>query len=186
MEFEIDLDSECIWLDDAWLNRDDLVRKIRTMMDAQNFEIGRPSQALEALTKALANARLLALRISPEMSDALNAAAQANGRPVGAVAREAIAAWLSGASPAQTAASSATTSPSMPAAQPVAPAPVAPASQPVVPPEAASTFIGAPPSITTSDSVTPEEAQHAVALTPKRKEPGVGESQEVEKRWFDK
>ena len=97
MDFEIDLDSECVWLDDAWLNRDDLVRKIRTMMDSQNFEIGRPSQALESLTRSLANARLLALRISPEMSDALNAAAQHSGRPVGAVAREAISNWLSSA-----------------------------------------------------------------------------------------
>ncbi len=92
--FEIDLDSECVWLDDAWLNREDLVRKIRAMIDAGDYQIARPSQALENLTKALAQARLLALRINPEMSDALNALAQQTGRPVGAVAREAIAAFL--------------------------------------------------------------------------------------------
>ena len=184
MDFEIDLDSECVWLDDAWLNRDDLVRKIRTMMDAQNFEIGRPSQALEALTKALASARLLALRISPEMSDALNAAAQQTGRPVGAVAREAIAAWLTGGAPAQAPAtapaqapSSSTTQPGMPALAPSVPAAPAPA------PEAANTFIGAPPTGITTEAVTAEEAQNAVVLTPKRKD---GEKEDVEKRWFDK
>ena len=92
--FEIDLDSECIWYDDAWLNRDDLGRKIKGMIDAGDFQVARPSSALEFLTKALAQARLLALRISPEMSDALNAVAQSTGRPVGAVAREAIADYL--------------------------------------------------------------------------------------------
>ncbi|MGC4113858.1 MAG: hypothetical protein QM765_04225 [Myxococcales bacterium] len=180
MDFEIDLDSECVWLDDAWLNREDLVRKIRAMMDTQNFEIARPSQALEALTRALASARLLALRISPEMSDALNAAAQANGRPVGAVAREAIAAWLTGA---------ASTQPGVPAQAPVAqPAVQAPAPAPAVaaPAEAAATFIGPPPTGITTEDATPEEAENAVALTPKRKEAPITQSQEMEKRWFDK
>ncbi|HEY3447863.1 MAG TPA: hypothetical protein VGK67_16020 [Myxococcales bacterium] len=178
------MDSECVWLDDAWLNRDDLVRKIRAMMDTQNFEIARPSHALEALTKALASARLLALRISPEMSDALNAAAQQNGRPVGAVAREAIAAWLAGA---------ATTQPGVPApaaaAQPVAPAATpapAAAAAAAAPAEAAATFIGPPPTGITTEAATPEEAENAVALTPKRKDAPPTQSQEIEKRWFDK
>lgn len=174
MDFEIDLDSECVWLDDAWLNRDDLVRKIRTMMDAGQFEIARPSQALEALTRSLANARLLALRISPEMSDALNAAAQSSGRPVGALAREAIASWLGSGASAQAAASPAATQPGAPA-----PAPVAQPSAPVQP-SAAPTVVGPPGSVTT-EPVSAEEAANAVALKPKRKE-----GEDVEKRWFDK
>lgn len=168
MDFEIDLDSECVWLDDAWLNREDLVRKIRTMMDAQNFEIARPSQALEALTKALASARLLALRITPEMSDALNAAAQAANRPVGAVARDAIAAWLASGQPAAAAAQ-----PSAPAVPPVS------LPQPTLAADVSATVIVNQAAVTT-ETVTPEEAASAVALTPKRKE------EDVEKRWFDK
>jgi hypothetical protein len=92
--FEIDLDSECVWYDDAWLNRDDLARKIRAMIDSGDFQVVRPSTALEYLTKSLGTARLLALRISPEMSDSLNQLAQQTGRPVGAVARDAINDYL--------------------------------------------------------------------------------------------
>jgi hypothetical protein len=101
---------------------------------------------------------------------------------VGAVAREAIAAWLSGGAAAQ------------PQPQAAAPAPAsASTTQPGIPalaspaqagsPEAASTFIGAPPQGLTTEAVTAEEAQNAVVLTPKRKD---GEKEDVEKRWFDK
>lgn len=157
--FEIDLDSECVWLDDAWLNREDLVRKIRAMIDAGDYQIARPSQALETLTKALAQARLLALRINPEMSDALNALAGQTGRPVGAVAREAIAAFLAAAAghPAQAAA---------------APAPGA---------EARAAAGGASP-IQLSAAVAAEAViEDAVAGAAKRKDEPV----EVEKHWFD-
>jgi len=184
MDFEIDLDSECVWLDDAWLNREDLVRKIRSMMDSQNFEIARPSQALEALTKSLANARLLALRISPELSDALNVAAQSHGRPVGALAREAIASWLAaapapapGIAPVATAAaSSAPTQPGLIALTDAAPA------ETITEVEATMISSDEPPSSLTTEPVTAEEAANAVTLTPKRKD---GEK-EVDKRWFDK
>ena len=162
--FDIDLDSECVWLDDAWLNREDLVRRIKTMMDANDYQIARPSQALEALTKSLSQARVLALRITPEMSDSLNAAAQQTGRPAGSLAREAIANWLASA-PAQSAAAP-------PAAtQPSAAAAVVAAAEAI-----------AKPGVTT-EPASDEEAATAVALTPKRRE---GEGPEVEKRWFDK
>jgi hypothetical protein len=175
MDFEIDLDSECVWLDDAWLNRDDLVRKIRTMMDAGQFEIARPSQALEALTRQLASARLLALRISPDMSDALNAAAQSTGRPVGALAREAISTWL-GSGAATSPGASATTQPNTPS---VAPPPRPP--PPREPPTPSVVVSGQPAAGITTEPVSAEEAAHAVALKPKRKE-----GEDVEKRWFDK
>jgi predicted DNA-binding protein len=95
MDFEIDLDSECVWLGDAWFNRDDLVRKIRAMIDAGDFQIALASNALEELTRALASARLLALRMSPEMSDALHNVALQMERPIGAIVREAVANYLS-------------------------------------------------------------------------------------------
>ena len=146
MDFEIDLDSECVWLDDAWLNRDDLVRKIRTMMDAGHFEIARPSQALEALTRQLASARLLALRISPEMSDALNDAAQSTGRPVGALAREAISTWLGSGAASSVQSSSATTQPNAPA----------PAPRPAPPPAASVVVSAQPSSGITTEAVSPD------------------------------
>jgi predicted transcriptional regulator len=159
--FEIDLDSECVWLDDAWLNREDLVRKIRGMIDAGEYQIARPSQALEMLTKALAQARLLALRINPDMSDALNAIAAQSGRPVGAVAREAIAAFLASAAGASASANG----------QAAAGADRVAGATPT-PIQLSSTL--------TTEAVSPEDAANAVALTQKRKD-----EPEVEKRWFD-
>lgn len=158
--FEIDLDSECVWLDDAWLNREDLVRKIRAMIDAGDYQLARPSQALETLTKSLAQARLLALRINPEMSDALNALAQQIGRPVGAVAREAIAAFL---------ASAAGQGPQMPAQS----APIGIDARPA---------LGAPSPIQLSAAVAAEAViEDAMAVVAKAKEEPV----ELEKHWFD-
>jgi hypothetical protein len=178
--FEIDLDSECIWLDDAWLNRDDLVAKIKAMMDSGDYQIARPSSALEALTKALAQARLLALRISPEMSEALNAAATQTGRPVGGIAREAIGAWLATAAGSQEAV--------QPQAQPSQePAETQPAGEKVAEPSPAQAVAlaadaGDSTQALVNEPVSAEEAAGAVALTPKRSE----EAEEVEKRWFDK
>ncbi|MGI5863033.1 MAG: hypothetical protein ACOX6T_13360 [Myxococcales bacterium] len=179
--FEIDLDSECVWLDDAWLNRDDLVAKIKAMMDSGNYQIARPSSALEALTKALAQARLLALRISPEMSEALNAASLQTGRPVGAIAREAIGAWLASAANSQDAA--------QPSAQPsqAEPAEPQPAAEKVAPPNPAQAIALAVEAndasqTIVSEPVSAEEAAGAVALTPKHSD----EADDVEKRWFDK
>jgi hypothetical protein len=170
---EIDLDSECVWLDDAWLNREDLVRKIKAMMDAGDFQISRPSQALEALTRALASARLLALRVSPEMSDALNAFAQNSGRPVGAVARDAIATFLASAGHA-TAGHPAASQAQAPAAAAVAPA--APTDG-----DRASTAPSFPAATgITTEPVSPAEAANAVALKPKRREDG-----EAERGWFE-
>jgi hypothetical protein len=168
--FEIDLDSECVWLDDAWLNRDDLAKKIKTMIDAGDFQIARPSSALESLTKALASARLLALRISPELSEALNAAASSTGRPVGALAREALQGWLAQHGMQATAVSAAP----LPLTTTAAPMPLTEAVAQAAQPEAT----------VTTEPASPSEAEEAVALTPKSKDNGKGE--DVEKRWFDK
>jgi hypothetical protein len=183
--FEIDLDSECVWLDDAWLTRDDLVRKVKAMIDAGDYQIARPSQALESLTRALAQARLLALRISPELSEALNAAAQQTGRPVGALAREAIGAWLSGMSAA--AAAQAPMPMPMPLPEPEPAAQAQQQQQPVAAaaPAEPSPTVEVSPSLAaaqlTTEPVAADEAANAVALTPKR-----AGHEDVEERWFDK
>ncbi len=171
--FEIDLDSECVWMDDAWLNREDLARKIKGMIDSGDFQIARPSQALESLTKALAQARLLALRISPEISDALNAASQQSGRPVGSLAREAILGWL-GQHGFQPQAGAAAPAP-MPLTGAVA--------QPMPLTQAVSNAAAASDSTLTTEPASDADAQTAVALTPKAKD---GKPEDVEKRWFDK
>jgi len=78
----------------------------------------------------------------------------------------------------------ATTPAPAPEPEPAPAAAAAPA--PPAPPAAAATFIGPPPTGITTEEATPEEAQNAVALTPKRKEAPPTQSQEIEKRWFDK
>jgi predicted DNA-binding protein len=211
--FEIDLDSECVWLDDAWLNREDLVGKIKGMIDSGDYQIARPSGALESLTRSLAQARLLALRVTPEMSEALNAVSQQSGRPVGAIAREAIASWLAGAGEqpaAQPALRPSDELPAQPALQlteQAAPAaeqavqaqveraaeqPAEPAEQAVaeanpVEAVAAAAQAGDPAPDVTTEPASAEEAANAVALTPKRSgQPEKPELEEVEKRWFGK
>ncbi len=156
--FEVDLDTESIWFDNAWCSRDDLARKIRSMIDAGDYLVARPSQALEALTQSLANARVLPVRVSVELADALTAVAQRENRSVGGIIREALTAFVglrsSGASP--DGASASATQPAAPAQAPME-----------------------------TEAVTPEEAQTAVALTPKKKDAeGEPRNDVMEKRWF--
>lgn len=138
--YEIDLDTETLWYDGAWQSRDDLARKIRSMIDAGDYRVAQPSQALEFLTQSVANARAITVRLPAEVADALTALGQRDGRPVGALVREAIAAVLGkhGAAPAATALAA------TPGAAATAGVETAPAS--------------------------PEEAATAVTMTPKKKE----------------
>jgi hypothetical protein len=158
--FEVDLDTETIWFENAWCSRDDLARKIRSMIDAGDYLVARPSQALESLTQSLANARVLPVRVPVELADALTAVAQRENRSVGGIIREALTAFVglrSGGVPADASTGNATV-PAMPAAQPAV----------------------------ETESVSPEEAQAAVALTPKKKDAPENEprSDVMEKRWF--
>jgi hypothetical protein len=90
----VDLDSETILFEGQWYTRDDLARRIKGMLDAQDFAVARPSQALEALTTALQNVRTMAFRAPAELVEQVNAAAVSQGKSVGALLREAVAAYL--------------------------------------------------------------------------------------------
>lgn len=93
-EFEVDYDAEAVWLDDAWFTRDELAARIKTMIEGGDYRLARPSAALEVLESAMNNARVLAARVPPELASAVEQAADAAGRPVGALIREALAHWL--------------------------------------------------------------------------------------------
>ena len=93
-QFEIDYDVEAVWLDEAWFTRDELAARIKQMIEGGDYRLAKPSAALERLEAAIAQARVLAARVAPEVAEAVERAAEASGRPVGAVIREALAQWL--------------------------------------------------------------------------------------------
>ena len=94
---DIDLDTESVWLDGAWYTREELARRIKEMIEAGDFRVSRPSQALERLEAALAQARLLSVRMPADLADAVESAASRLGRPPGHLVREAIAYYLAAA-----------------------------------------------------------------------------------------
>jgi hypothetical protein len=94
---DIDLDSESVWLDGAWYTRQDLARRIKEMIETGDFRVSRPSQALERLEAALAQARVVNVRMPADLADAVAAAAGRLGRPMGHLVREAVAYYLAAA-----------------------------------------------------------------------------------------
>jgi predicted DNA-binding protein len=94
---DIDLDSESVWLDGTWYARDDLARRIKEMIEAGDFRVARPSQALERLEAALGQAQLVSVRMPADLADAAHATAARLGRPVGHLVREAVAYYLAAA-----------------------------------------------------------------------------------------
>jgi predicted DNA-binding protein len=94
---DIDLDSESVWLDGTWYARDDLARRIKEMIEAGDFRVARPSQALERLEAALGQAQLVSVRMPADLADAANTTAARLGRPVGHLVREAVAYYLAAA-----------------------------------------------------------------------------------------
>lgn len=94
---DIDLDSESVWLDGAWYTRDDLARRIKDMIEAGDFRVSRPSQALERLEAALAQARVMTVRMPADLAEAVSGTAARLGRPVGHLVREAVAYYLAAA-----------------------------------------------------------------------------------------
>jgi hypothetical protein len=97
----IDLDAEAIFLDGNWYAREDFARRIKATLDSGDFQVARPSAALEQLTQELANIRTLAFRCPAELAEALMAEAQRQQKSVGAMLREVCVAALS-AAPAET------------------------------------------------------------------------------------
>ncbi len=94
---DIDLDSESVWLDGAWYTRQDLARRIKEMIETGDFRVSRPSQALERLEAALAQARVVNVRMPADLADAVATAASRLGRPTGHLVREAVAYYLAAA-----------------------------------------------------------------------------------------
>ena len=94
---DIDLDAEAIWFDGAWCTRDDLTRRIKQLVEAGDYRVSRPSEALERLEAVLARTHVLATRVPAELAAALAGAARGAGRPVGHLVREAMAYYLAAA-----------------------------------------------------------------------------------------
>jgi hypothetical protein len=89
-EFQVDYDAEAVWLDDAWYGREDLARRIKQMIESGDYRIARPSSALEKLEAAMGVARVLAVRVPPELADAAESLAARAGRPASAILRDAL------------------------------------------------------------------------------------------------
>jgi len=94
---DIDLDSESVWLDGAWYARADLAQRITEMIEAGDFRVARPSQALERLEAALGQAQMMGVRMPADLAEAAKATAARLGRPVGHLIREAVAYYLAAA-----------------------------------------------------------------------------------------
>jgi predicted DNA-binding protein len=94
---DIDLDSESVWLDGAWYTREELARRIKEMIEAGDFRVSRPSQALERLEAALGAAQVVSVRLPGELFATVNATATRLGRPMGHLLREAVAYYLAAA-----------------------------------------------------------------------------------------
>ncbi|MGC3996183.1 MAG: CopG family transcriptional regulator [Anaeromyxobacter sp.] len=67
------------------------------MIEAGDFRVSRPSQALERLEAALAQARVVPVRMPSDSAGAIEATATRLGRPVGHLVREAVAYYLAAA-----------------------------------------------------------------------------------------
>jgi hypothetical protein len=67
------------------------------MIETGDFRVSRPSQALERLEAALAQASVVTVRMPVDLSEAIGAAAERLGRPVGHLVREAVAYYLAAA-----------------------------------------------------------------------------------------
>jgi hypothetical protein len=96
-QFPIDVDAEAIFLDGSWYTREDLSRRIRAMLDAGDFNVARPSMALQELTQMMSGVRTLAFRSTPELADALTQLASRMQQSVGAVIREAVTQYITDA-----------------------------------------------------------------------------------------
>lgn len=106
-QFPIDVDAEAIFFDGAWYTREDLSRRIRAMLDAGDFNVARPSMALQELTQMMEGVRTLAFRAQPELADALTELATRLGQSVGGVIREAVTQYITDANSAPAAAAQA-------------------------------------------------------------------------------
>lgn len=195
----IDLDAEAILFDGQWSTRDELARRIKTMLDAGDYAISRHSTALEQLTSTLAAVRTLAFRATPDLVEALNMAAARAGKSVGGFIRDTLIDSIAGAPevaqahPNEAAAAPrAKTDPEMPAVALPPTAPVGPSPVPPLPAAAAPSAVMAGPGALKAAGVSPTQPMPSVVVepalanetvvdltNPKKKE------EESERRWFN-
>ncbi len=88
--FEVDLDAERVLFDGAWMTRDELAGLIKRMMESGDFHVARPGGALEQLGAAMSGAKVLHLRVSPQLAQAVQELASRTGRSPSAIARGAL------------------------------------------------------------------------------------------------
>ena len=92
--FAVDYDAEAVFVDGAWMSRGDLAARIRALLEQGEYRISRLSAALEQLDVEIAQARLLAVRVAPELAEALEVEAERRGCTPQALMREAIVRYL--------------------------------------------------------------------------------------------
>lgn len=92
--FEVDLDGESIAVGDEWRTRDELAGEIKAKLEAGDYQIAQLSQAIEQLNQSLSQMQTLSVRISGDMSEALEAAAQEIGRSPSSIVRQLLDDWL--------------------------------------------------------------------------------------------
>jgi hypothetical protein len=93
-QFPVDVDAEAIFLDGAWYTREDLSRRVRAMLDQGDFNVARPSLALQELTQVMQGIRTLAFRATPQLAEQLTEYANRSQMSVGAVIRDAVAQFI--------------------------------------------------------------------------------------------
>jgi hypothetical protein len=96
-QFPIDVDAEAVFVDGNWFTREDLSRRIKAMLDAGDFNVARPSVALQELMQLMQGVRTMAFRAPPDLADAVNQFASQSGQTVGGVLREAVSQYLTAA-----------------------------------------------------------------------------------------
>ncbi len=181
-QFPVDVDAEAIFLDGAWYTREDLSRRIRAMLDSGDFNVARPSMALQELTQMMQGVRTLAFRATPELADALTSLASRLGQSVGGVIREAVTQYITDANsaPPQEAAPVQLTQPAQRSEETVrAPIPVATSTTA----EELPKVIVDPPPVIAGPGALKAAGIEPVELT-QRKPATPAEPESSEQRWF--
>jgi hypothetical protein len=181
-QFPIDVDAEAIFLDGSWYTREDLSRRIRAMLDSGDFNVARPSAALQELTQLMQGVRTLAFRSPPELADALTQLASRLQQSVGAVIREAVTQYITDANSApvephrQAGRSEETVRASIPV-------PTSTTSEDLPKVIIEPPAVEAPPQVIAGPGALKAAGLEPVELT-QRKQAAAGESADPEQRWF--
>lgn len=95
--FEVDLDNERVFIDNQWLTRADLAKKLSERLASMDYNVGRLSTALEHLDQTIKSLESFSVRLTPEVAAQLRDTAARSGTHLSAVIREAVVSYLVGA-----------------------------------------------------------------------------------------